>query len=195
MCLDSFTRINLKNTYQGNQLKDRMRKSITKFQSHYVPERNQKYKLTHGDQLLLDVKESMEKIWGENVLTHILPHYQRPDIIYCFDDNHKSVTPKILDCFPPHYQGEILSKEYLLSQKEELADMKKHQLIAVVVGGWNFFIRDTNIPTGVLRMKIEQLELIGYKTILVCWSEWASMSVSQKKEYLEEAVHMALTKK
>lgn len=40
-------------------------------------------------------------------------------------------------------------------------------LIAFVVGGWNFYVRDTSKLTGVLQMKMEQLQLSGYETILV----------------------------
>lgn len=171
-----------------------MRRTITKFQTHYVPYRGQKYKLTHSDQLILDLKEFLETKYGVNKLTHILPHYERPDIVYCFDQSGKSCTEEMLDCFPPHFRGNILSKEFLLSKKPEFADhMSKYQMVTFVVGGWNFFLRDTNIPTGVLRMKIEQLEMVGYKPILIHWSDWLKMTFSEKNKFIESEVRQALS--
>lgn len=193
MCLDSFTRINLRDSYRGPRLSDKLRKYITKYQSHYIPERDQPYKLTHSDQLLLNLKEFMEENYGKNMLTHILPHYQRPDVIYCFDENGKSVTSDILDCFPCHYAGDILTKEYLLSQKQPFATkMDNYKMLAVIMGGWNFFLRDTSIPTGGLRTKVEQLQMIGYKTILLVWSDWIRMPSEERKAYLDSEIANAL---
>lgn len=140
----------MKDTYKGPQLSGQIRANITKFQTNYVPVRGQSYKLTFNDQMILDVKEMLEKKFGANVLTHILPHYQRPDIVLCFDKNGKPMTEKIVNCFPPnHYLGTILSKEYLFEQNSELAGrLDSHQLVAVILGGWNFYLRDTETPTG-----------------------------------------------
>lgn len=150
LSIDSYTRINLKDIYKGSQLSDKRRANITKFQANYVPVRGQPYKLTFNDHMILNLKETLEKKFGTNVLTHILPHYQRPDIILCFDENGKPMTEKIVNCLPPsHYLGAILSKEYLFEQSSELAGrLDSHQLVAVLLGGWNFYLRDTEIPTG-----------------------------------------------
>lgn len=80
LCLDSYTRINLKDTYKGTHLDVKMTRNIAKYKTHYVPTRDQKYKLTHADQLLLNVKELSQSIYGPSILTHILPHYERPGI-------------------------------------------------------------------------------------------------------------------
>ena len=171
-----------------------MRALITKFQSNYVPYRGQTYKLTYSDQLLLNLKEFMEERHGYNTLTQVLPHYQRPDIVYCFNENGKSVTKEIMDCFPPLYQGDILTREYLLSKKKEFADnIEKYQMVAVVLGGWNFYLRGTRIPTGGLRMKVEQLKMIGYRPILIHWSDWNQMSIKEKKKLIDDEVERALS--
>lgn len=194
LCLDSFTRINLKGRYDGPQLSKRLRANIFKFQSNYVPYRGQSHKMTHADQLLLNLKEVLEAKFGSNVLTHILPHYQRPDVICCFDENGNPVTDKFLDCFPPRNSGEILSKEFLLSRDEKLAaEMGNCQMLAVILGGWNFYLRDTNVPTGGLRMKLEQLEMIGYKTVLVHWSTWKNLRMDEKEKFIEAEVRKALS--
>jgi len=119
----------------------------------------------------------------------VLPHYQRPDIVHCFDENGQSVTDKIIDYLPKsHYDGSILTKEYIFSQHKELADnADKYKLLAVLVGGWSCFLTG-----GVLRMKLEQLEMIGYRTILIHGNDWYAMNDSDKNKLVEEEVKKAL---
>lgn len=194
MCLDSFTRINLRSIYDGPQISQRTRAIITKYQTHYIPYRGQKQKLTHSDMILLDMKEFMERQFGENTLVHILPHFHKPDILYCFDDKGKSVTNQILDCLPTHYSGNIISKESILSKHPEMADkMDKCRMIAVVQGGWNLYLRGTDKLTGELQMKLEQLELVGCKPILIHWNTWIKMNLIEKEKLLDDEVRKALS--
>lgn len=135
-------------------------------------------------------------MYGQNILTQALPHFERPDIIYCFDENGKSVTPEIIDIFPPRkvHPGQIFSKEYLLSQRKPFSDnIDRYQMIAIVVGGWNFFVRDTEIPTGVLRMKIDQLKLVGYKPVLIYWGDWSNKPLQHREEVLSRKINEALS--
>lgn len=196
LSLDSFTRINIPNEYEGPQLTEKMRANIAKFQTHYVPFRGQSYKLTHSDTLLLDMKDFLHRQFGPNTLCHILPHYQRPDIVYCFDENGKSITEEIAECFPPNYRGVILSKENLIAQKPELADkVNKSKMIAVILGGWNLYLRDTDVPTGGLRQKLEQLEIIGYTPVLIHWNMWLKQTSDAKEQFLESEFRKILAVK
>jgi hypothetical protein len=195
ICLDSFTRINLKEIYNGPQLNGKTKQEISKFTSHYIPYKNQLYKLTHADKLLLDCKEMAELKFGKNILGLPLPHYERADIIYCFDENRKSVTSEIEDYFPlkDGHSGEILSKNYILSQKPKFAaNIHKYKMIAIIVGGWNFFLRDSYKPTGVLRMKMEQLKMIGYIPVLIHWHDWSHQSLVVREQVLVDKVKKAL---
>lgn len=172
-----------------------MRKNIAKFTSNYVPVKNQTYKLTHADKMMLNMKDVFESKFGNSWMTHILPHHARPDIIFCFDEKGKAVTGEIFDLFPPHYKGDILSKKHLkdLSKDPLLAQLiDKYRMVAVVAGGWNFFIRNTEIPTGSLRMKLDQLKLVGYNPILVHFNKWAVMSPKEKEMFAEQAVKNVL---
>lgn len=193
LCLDSFTRINLKGVYNGPQLSDKIRKGIATFQSFYIPYRGQPYKLTHGDKLTLDIKEFTEVKFGPNILTQVLPHIERPDIVYCFDENNKSVTAELVDCFNErgHHSGKIFFKEDVLSQKfpDKIDTMK---MVAIVIGNWNYFMRDTRKPTGLLRMKLDQLKLIGYIPVLIHWNDWTQNSMDVKEELLITKMNEAL---
>ncbi|KAL7029788.1 hypothetical protein ACKWTF_006367 [Chironomus riparius] len=196
LCIDGFTKINLKDIYKGPQLSDKIRKGIATFSSHYIPYRGQPYKLTHGDKLLLDVQELSEIKYGKNILTQAIPHFERPDILYCFDENRKSVTEDLLDIFPPRdeHPGVVFSKEHLLSQKPQFADnMDRYKMIAIVIGGWNFYLRETRQPTGVLRLKLDQLRLIGYTPILIYWHNWANKPLSYREELLDEKMNEAFS--
>lgn len=174
-------------------MSSKLRAAIAKHQSFYVPYKDQSYKLTHNDKLLLNLKEVLEDKYGYNLLTHVLPHYQRPDIVYCFDENGKSVTKELLDAFPENYSGEIISKDLLFAKKKEFADNSdKYRMVAILLGGWNFFIRNTTIPTGGLRMKLEQLEMIGYKPILIPWIEWIKYTDEEKEQFIDNEIKRAL---
>ncbi|KAG5684956.1 hypothetical protein PVAND_014162 [Polypedilum vanderplanki] len=191
LCLDSFTRINLKDIYDGPQLSERLRKGIATYTSHYIPYSGQPHKLTHTDKILLDVHEYSEKLFGKNIITQALPHFSLSDVIFCFDENGKSVTEEIIDLFSPRrvHSGLIYSKERLLSQRKPFSDnIDKYKMIALVIGGWNFFIRETEIPTGIMRLKLEQLKMIGYTPVLIFWKEWINKSLQHREDYLTKKV-------
>lgn len=170
-----------------------MRRNIAKFTSSYVPVKNQPYKLTHADKLMLDIKDVFESQFGDSLMTHILPHHGRPDIIFCFDETGRNLTEEIADLFPQHYTGDILSKKHLLSKDPQLYKLiDKYRMIAIVTGGWNFFIRDTETPTGIFRMKLDQLKLVGYIPILVHFNRWTSMNANEKEIFAQQEIKRVL---
>lgn len=196
LCLDSFTRINLKGIYNGPQLPEKTRRGISTFQSHFVPYRDQSFKMTHSDRLTVDIQEYAELKFGPNILTQVLPHIERPDIIYCFDENRKSVTDELFDCFNPKgkHLGEIYSKEFVLAQKPQFADkMDKYKMISIVIGNWNLFHRDSRIPSGYLQLKLTQLELIGYIPVVIHWSDWVNKTLVVREELLVNEINKVLS--
>jgi hypothetical protein len=198
LCLDSFTKINLKDSYNGTQLTERIRKGIATYSSHYIPYSGQPHKLTHADKLMLDVHELAGQMFGKNIITQALPHFEKSDIMYCFDENGKSVTEEIMDLYPPRkvHPGIIFTKERLLSQKKPFSDnIDKYKMVALVIGGWNFYIRNTEIPTGIMRMKMDQLKLIGYNPVMIYWKEWISKSMQYREDYLTSKIKEALGQK
>jgi hypothetical protein len=198
LCLEGFSQINLKGIYDGPELSERSRKGIATFTSNFIPYKGQPYKLTHTDVIILDVKELAELKYGKNILTQALPHYERPDIIYCFDENGKSVTHELLDIFPPRnvHPGIIFSKDRLFSQKPHLMEhYDKYKLVSIIVGGRNFFIKDTKNLTGPFRMKFDQLKMIGYHPILVSWDEWVDKSIFHRENLLERKLNGVLSTK
>lgn len=162
-----------------------------KAQLHVAPDRN--HKLKASEKILWDLKDLMQQQYGKNMLVNALPHFKRPDIIYCFDQNGDSVTEEIFDCFPGDFSGEILSKDYLLSQKEEFnAKQDQFEMVAVILGYPNFYIRGRNQPVGELRMKIEQLEMIGYKTAVIKFEKFFNSRPQQRKQLIHDELHKVL---
>lgn len=171
MSLDSYTRINLKGSYDGPQLSLMIRSCIMKGHLHVPPIRDRFLKVS--EKVLCDIKDLMERMYGKNVLTNVLPHFRRSDIVYCFDESGKSVTEELIDCFPPLFSGEIASKEFILSKNPDFtSNPDKFEMVAVILGYSNFFLLDTNEKVGELQMKIQQLEMIGYKTVVIKWENW-----------------------
>lgn len=193
LCLDSYVKINLKGFYDGPVLSEKMRKNITKFNTCYIPARMQKWKLSMTDRLTLEMQEEIDSVYGASKLCHVLPHYQLPDIVLCFDKNGKPVTDQILDCFPPNYSADIISKELLLSNKPEFKDnMDDYTFVTVIIGGWNLLIRNTNRLTGGLEMKLKQLELIGHRPVLMFWSDWIKKHPEERAEILHTKIKNAI---
>lgn len=71
--------------------------------------------------------------------------------------------------------------------------MDQFEMVAVVLGGWNFYVRDTKKPTGGLRMKMEQLEMIGYKPILIHFDDWANQSFDSREKLIEREIQRVLS--
>lgn len=148
--------------------------------------------MTYADKLTLDIQEFAEFKFGPNILTQVLPHFERPDIILCFDEDGKPVTSDVISKFAARktHTGVIYNKEFVLSQVPAFSDkIDKLKMIAVVVGGWNFYLRDTKKPTGVLRLKLEQLEMIGYIPVLIYYNEWNSASMQHKENLLTDKIN------
>jgi hypothetical protein len=171
-----------------------MRAGLAKFQMDYIPYRAQRWKMSHSDKLLVDTKDALEHVYGPCVATHVLPHFQRPDLILCFDDKMKPVTSDFSNFLSSGHTGVILSKNLVLNSLPDLAQKhRKVHFVAVVVGGWNFYIRDTEIPTGNLKMKLEQLDMCGFTPLLIHWETWTKTPIEQRTIFLKTEMAKVLS--
>lgn len=92
----------------------------------------------------------------------------------------------VLDRYPEHYSGTIISRDMLL---KGLPDEKHIEMINIIVGGWNNYVRNQDRLTGLLSFKMEQSKLIGFKPImvmshlkLISW-HFADYDLSPKREF------------
>ncbi|XP_055912062.1 uncharacterized protein LOC129946061 [Eupeodes corollae] len=178
-CLDGFAKINLKDTYKGNQLPDKYRKTMGRLMTHYVPQRNSKFKLSTTDRILLEIKEATDGLMKTSTFKHILPHFERPDVVLCYDTVKKKAIPLSPNC-PEDYIGAILTREDMLG---DLSGDSNLVTVAISVGGWNNAVRDKNRPTGSFQMKLKQLDLLGHKPCVIYWHEWRLLENHRDRQH------------
>ncbi|XP_049958925.1 FAST kinase domain-containing protein 5, mitochondrial [Schistocerca serialis cubense] len=175
LCLDVGVELECPD-YNGNRLSQKTRSRITKSNTKWTPSRG-KRSHSQTDKFMLEVMDSLEEILGgpHNLhAVHILPQYERADIVFGIDNNGKpSNIPAQFKELPLH-----LVKPPPTNEDQTL-------WYAVVIGGWNLFIRGEDRPVGAIVTKIRQLKRLGYKPTLVSWFNWSMMKSEQKKEFLK----------
>ncbi|XP_067641278.1 FAST kinase domain-containing protein 5, mitochondrial isoform X2 [Eurosta solidaginis] len=179
--LDSFVKINLRSEdYKGNVLPDKMRRKMGKLLTQYIPERNPKYKLNCTDLILVEVKETFERIYRPCTFKHILPHFDRPDVVICYDNAQRKAVP-LADSCPEDY-SDILTRSLLLGN----ADRPEVDTVVIVIVGWNNVIKDKNRFTGLFEMKLQQLRTLGHKPVVIFWYEWRTQETPvDRKQFLQ----------
>lgn len=177
--LDSYVRINIREgEYAGSNFPEKSFKVVAKLTQDYVP--SMEYRLTKSDRMLLEIQETFRKRYTFSHIIHLLPHYQRPDVIVLFDNEQRQFLDVETKC-PKQYSGDILSRDILLGEDNSKKNLR---LIAIVAGSWNCYIRDQNRITGGFAMKLKQLGLVGFETIVIPWHEWPLESIHAKEMYL-----------
>nr|CAD7409688.1 unnamed protein product [Timema poppensis] len=122
-----------------------------------VPSRT-KTKLNATNKILIEVLDASESLFGgcDNVfIGHVLPHFERPDIVFATDDSGAAVP------IPAQL------KEALFASVKYAPCVKgQERWHCLVIGGWNSFIRNSTKPLGSTTAKLRQLRLVGYNPIL-----------------------------
>nr|CAD7258401.1 unnamed protein product [Timema shepardi] len=123
-----------------------------------VPSRT-KTKLNATNKILIEVLDASESLFGgcDNVfIGHVLPHFERPDIVFATDDSGAAVP------IPAQL------KEALFASVKYAPCVKgQERWHCLVIGGWNSFIRNSTKPLGSTIAKLRQLRLVGYNPILI----------------------------
>uniref|UniRef100_A0A182KFJ5 RAP domain-containing protein n=1 Tax=Anopheles christyi TaxID=43041 RepID=A0A182KFJ5_9DIPT len=186
--LDAFTAINLADDrYEGNRFPADAFRLVCKLTQDYLP--NPKYKLTKSDRMLLDIQATFGVLVKQPCqVMHLLPHYQRPDILFCRDERNGRIVP--LDELADTH--EIRTRESILGERSGDEQLR---LVAIVVGSWNCYIRDVRRRTGGYAMKLEQLRRLNYETIEIPWYEWPVYSRDDMRRYLEAKLAPFLSRK
>lgn len=187
IALDAFLRINLKDReYNGNYFPEKAFKVVAKLTQDYVPSLN--HRLTKSDRMLMEIQDAFHRRHKVAHIIHLLPHYQRPDVLLLWDDEAKKFLDVTAYC-PAQYSGDVLSREHLLKEEAGKGNLR---LIAVVPGGWNCYVRDQNRFTGGFAMKLKQLQIIGYDTLVIPWHEWPLESPEVKESFLFDKLNPLL---
>lgn len=75
--LDSYAKVNLKETYTGNALTEKSRRCMGKMLTDYIPDRSKEFKINFVDNILLEIKETSEELCTHSYFVQTLPHFRR----------------------------------------------------------------------------------------------------------------------
>lgn len=64
-----------------------------------------------------------------------------------------------------HYVGTIIDRSMLVGGLD--IDATDVEILNIIVGGWNNYVRDTPKLNGFMRQKIEQSKILGLRPVLV----------------------------
>lgn len=102
--LNTFVKVNLKDSYKGRYLRDKWIATMGKGMTRYIPERGTQYKLAHTDNVLLEMKEAAQDLYKIVTLKHILPNHERADVVLCYNKETKKFLLPSKNC-PGDYTG------------------------------------------------------------------------------------------
>lgn len=103
--LDTFVKVNLKDSYKGEYLRDKWVSTMGRCTSRYIPERGREFKLALTDTILLEIKETTQDLFKVATFKHILPNHERADVVLCYDKEKKQFVGPGQKC-PGDYTGE-----------------------------------------------------------------------------------------
>lgn len=109
----------------------------------------------------------------------LLPHYAPPDIVFCLDEQNQLVPS---EKFPSQFH----SSEIRRVDKET---SKNVRWIVLVMAPHGLLMRNNELPTGLLAVKLRQLSIIGYTPIMISHVSWDKCTSSQERcDYIKKLV-------
>jgi len=141
-----------------------------------------------ADRLILEVAHMCKLVLGSSTaihIDHILPHFLKPDIIICLDENNTPVEPE-----------PILSKIPVGTLKPAPTEPDNLKWIAVVLATRNQMITDSNEYVGPIMTKVRQLRKFGYDPIVVPFNHWINLqTLEAKQNYLRKTLPISADSK
>ncbi|XP_022210516.2 FAST kinase domain-containing protein 5, mitochondrial [Drosophila obscura] len=188
--LDGCARLLGKDVYKGPLLTERQIQQMGKLYTQYIPEREGRFKLNKTDRILVDVRDAASDLYRHLSFKHILPQYERCDLVLCYDRRQQRALPIDAEACPPDYSGVILTRRHLLGADREHDDQLA--TVIVVIAGWNNVIRDKQRHTGQLAMKLKQLKQMGHQPVVIYWHEWRELETSaDRQDFLKRRLRQA----
>ncbi|XP_016990951.2 FAST kinase domain-containing protein 5, mitochondrial [Drosophila rhopaloa] len=177
--LDGFVRLLGADEYQGALLSERQRQQMGRLYTQYMPERDGRFKLTSTDRILVEIRDAVSQLHRAVTFKHILPHYDRCDVVLCYDHRQRRAVPLDAEACQD-YSGEILTRRHLLGESRAADDQLA--TVAIVVAGWNNVIREKDRFTGQMDMKLRQLRQLGHHPLVIYWHEWRELETSTDRQ-------------
>lgn len=157
-CLNTYACLNLAFIYQGNTLSDQQLLKMGKFLTDYIPGDEPKPRI-HST-YLMNIADCVANLFKHFTYAHAISHFRCPDIFVAID----KTTDKAIDVkhlFPPSYTGQLISAQKIIADNSNL------ELYAFVAANFPNFDVKTGRLLGNIKQKLQQLELLGFHTVLV----------------------------
>lgn len=98
------------------------------------------------------------------------------DLYLVFDKSTGNVV-NVEQHFPAAYTGKFIRKEDFVESDENLV------VVALIASYWNHLCRTDMSPNGFMRLKIDQLKLLGFQPLLVSESDLLKLDESHWGNY------------
>ncbi|KAH8418968.1 hypothetical protein KR222_010593, partial [Zaprionus bogoriensis] len=188
--LDSFVQLLGADVYAGPFVSERQRQQMGKLYTQYIPDRTDtRFKLNTTDRVLLEVRDAVTSLLRTTVgLKHVLPHYERSDVVVFYDRLKQRPLPFEASRCPEDYTGVLLTREHLLGEL-----LAPHvETLVILVAGWNNVIRNKGRYTGQFAMKLQQLKKLGHTPVVITWHEWRELETfADRQGFLRRRLRQA----
>ncbi|KAH8324087.1 hypothetical protein KR074_002890 [Drosophila pseudoananassae] len=178
--LDGFARLLGPGEYQGALLTDRQLQQMGRLYTQYIPKSDGRFKLNVTDRILVEIKEATSQIHRPLAFKHVLPHYDRCDLVLCYDRRQGRALPVAVGPATEDYSGAILTRQHLLGEGGAADDQLA--TVVIVIAGWNNVIRDKDRFTGQMDMKVKQLRQLGHDPVVIYWHEWRELETAADRQ-------------
>ncbi|XP_046488900.1 FAST kinase domain-containing protein 5, mitochondrial [Neodiprion pinetum] len=165
--------------YTGPRLGIKSRTTITKLIVTPPPKKDV-LKLSARHRLVVQIMNTFEAIFDSSEMMHldwVLPQFTDGDVIICLDNNGSPLPVKQIMSEIPFGEIKRAPKVYPEGSK----------WLAVFICSQTCYIKDTNLLLGKDLVKIRLLEKIGYKPVIIPWTEWYATQLDQK-QYLKHKI-------
>lgn len=170
LMLDSYAKINLEKTYVGHKLPIELCATLTSKIA-------EKEKTGHQSELTAEIGDILERNSIDYIQCHTAPHIPFADIFLIYNKR----TNKTVSCedHRKNLPGTILKASDLHGNDRDL------ECIAIVPCLQRQTVFKSNRYSGIFQMRLEQLKLLGFKTIVIRRSIWIQYgNDAAKRRYL-----------
>lgn len=167
LIIDSYAKINLANSYSGHRLSDRF---CAELMQGTHKKSGKPYALTG------EICEIFKTNGAHCILSIPIPYVPHPDIFCVYNKR----TNQTINTIQPNMDGTIINASELHQNNPDF------EAIAIIPCFQRQTVFQSNQFTGVFQMKLNQLQMLGFKTIVIENEIWKSCeSFNAKLEFLD----------
>lgn len=168
LLIDSYAKINLQNSYNGNKLPNHLIDQM-------MPKMSVMEKRGKRSELGNEVSDILHKNGAHCIECQVAPYVLFPDLVLVYN-KRTNKTVKSLQKNPP---GTILNASDLTNSNQDL------EAVAIIPCLQRHTVFESNRYTGHFQLRINQFKMLGFKTIVIRRSIWQLYQTDEaKRRYL-----------